>query len=296
MPEIALLPGQPFRLDLTLTCGQVFGWVQEGGWWYGLGEGIPLRIRQEPERLIFEGAPERTVRTYFQLDLDLEGVLQTLRTDPLMESAIQRCRGLRIVRQPAWDCLAAYICSTCSSIPMIERRIANLSRRFGEEVEAFGRTFHTFPGAERLAAVDEPSLRECKLGYRASYIRDTAAEIAADPGWAARIGALPCDSARRELMRYPGIGPKAADCILLFAFLKYESFPVDVWIRRIMQRFLPDLPERPVCTADYERIRRFARDYFGDYAGYAQEYLFCLRREIGRDPPWCEASGSPGRE
>ncbi len=292
MPEIVLHTDQPFRLDLTLSCGQVFGWVQEDGWWYGLVEGVPLRIRQEKERLIFEGAPERTVRSYLHLDLDLEAVLQTLRTDPLMESAIERCCGLRIVQQPAWDCLAAYICSTCSNIPMIERRIANLSRRFGEEVEAFGRTFYTFPGAERLAGEDEPLLRECKLGYRASYIRETAEAVAADPGWAARIDALPCESARRELMRYAGIGPKAADCILLFAFGRYESFPVDVWIHRIMQRFMPDLPERPICTADYERIRQFARNYFGDYAGYAQEYLYCLRREIGGDLPDAKVSGT----
>jgi len=162
---------------------------------------------------------------------------------------------------------------------MIKRRIALLARALGKKLPFHGETFYSFPGPEKIRECCESTLMECKLGYRSGYVADTACELAGMEDWERTISALPYEEGRRRLMQCRGIGQKAADCILLFAFQKYESFPVDVWIRRIMQEhYLHDDrtdPER--AYGDYDRIRTFAKRYFGPYCGYAQEYLYGAR-------------------
>jgi N-glycosylase/DNA lyase len=117
------------------------------------------------------------------------------------------------------------------------------------------------------------------MGYRAPYLQSTAQKAARDPGWEERIRSLPYHEAQRALQEFEGIGKKAADCVLLFAFQKYESFPVDVWIHRILQKHYAQGGPRPLTNKGYDRIGAFARDYFGEFAGYAQEYLYCARKE-----------------
>ncbi|WP_245618584.1 hypothetical protein [Methanogenium cariaci] len=158
--------------------------------------------------------------------------------------------------------------------------IENLCHAAGRPIKAPDNTIrYAFPTPEALATLSLEEIRGCSLGYRAPYIHKTTAAIAADPpGWAERIRKLPFEEARRALQAYPGIGPKVADCVLLFGFQKYESFPVDVWIRMIMHRLYGiGNPEKSLTPAEYERIRRFAQEHFGPYAGYAQEYLFAVR-------------------
>ena len=281
MPVLTLKPHQIFSLDQTLSCGQVFRWRKEDhGWWYGVVEDQIIKIRQIEDQLFFEGVPAKFIRHYFSLDLDLPGILDSVDHDPIIHAAIRRCLGLRIVRQPPWECIVSYICSTNSNIPTITRRIALISSTFGKEIEFEGKLYHAFP---RPMDIDRRSekLKECRLGYRHPYVLDTAREIARTKGWEEKIRNLPYGDARKELMSLRGIGPKAADCILLFAFETYEAFPVDVWIRRIMkQHYLPALTEGTHLTGrEYETIRTFARDHFGDFCGYAQEYLYAARRE-----------------
>jgi N-glycosylase/DNA lyase len=239
-----------------------------------------IKIRQDFDKLTFEGAPGRFIRHYFSLDLDLPSILDSADRDPFIHGAITGCRGLRIVRQSPWECTISYICSTNSNIPTITRRIASIAAIFGEKIEFEGIPYHRFPTPSSIAGECE-RLKECRLGYRYPYVLDTARAIADDQGWEKRLRHLPCEAARKELMKLRGVGPKAADCILLFAFGKYEAFPVDVWIRRIMkQHYLPALPiDAPLTGREYEAIRSFARNHFGDYCGYAQEYLYASRRE-----------------
>jgi N-glycosylase/DNA lyase len=279
MPEIVLTPGQEFSLDQTLGCGQVFRWDRgPDGWWRGVVESHAIRIRQDGDTLAFSGAPAKFVRHYFALDLDLEGVLSSFDRDPFIREAIERCKGLRIVRQPQWECLISYICATNSNIPTIRRRIAAIAGSFGTRLPGRDGPVFAFPSAQELAGNCEDDLTVCRLGYRQPYIFRTACMVHEDPGWETRVASLPYEEARKELMRFPGIGPKAADCILLFGFGKYEAFPVDVWIRRIMQHYTgaPD-GKGGISGKEYNRIRAFAKDYFGDYCGYAQEYLYAAR-------------------
>lgn len=276
MPDLLLPHGQPFNLDRTLGCGQVFRWKKTGRWWSGIVGKNVIRIRQDGRTLIWQGAEEDFIRDYFQVDLDLVPIIESIDHDPLIRAALKRCEGLRVIRQPAWECLASYICATYANIPGIMKKISLLSESFGERIISDGEWHSSFPSAEKLAEAALCDVRDCRLGYRAPFICETARTIAADPGWESKIALLSYTDARKELLKLKGVGKKVADCVLLFAFGKFEAFPVDVWIMRIMRQAYPErnLPE------NYDIIARNGRELFGPYAGYAQEYLFCDRAAI----------------
>jgi N-glycosylase/DNA lyase len=276
MPRITLPENSPFSLDLTLGCGQVFRWEKTGEWWTGVVERDVIRIRQKRRILFFEGTSKERIRDYFGLDTDLCSIIDSIDRDPVIHGAVTNCMGLRLVKQPPWECLASFICATYTNIPGIRRKIALLSETFGEPVSMGpGSVFYSFPSAEVLADSAPCTLSRCRLGYRAPYLCATAHDIISDPDWVDRIHGLEYDLARRDLMRFMGVGPKVADCVLLFAFQKYEAFPVDVWIARIMQRHYGATEK-----GGYEQIRRRGREYFGQYAGYAQECLYGDRERL----------------
>ena len=280
MPTINLSTDQQFSLDRTLGCGQVFRWDRtDDGWWYGVVDRRVIRIRQEGMQIIFHGAPGSFIKKYFSLDVDILPILASIDQDPFIHTAIIKSDGLRLIRQPKWECLISYICSTNSNIPTIRRRIASIAERFGKTIEFEGKTYFAFPEPSSISCRGFEDLTECRLGYRQPYVFDTSCSVTDEKCWEETIDRLPFEDARKELMKMKGVGPKAADCILLFAFQKYESFPVDVWIRRIMrEHYLPDLPENaPLTTREYDTIRSFARNHFGNYCGFAQEYLYAAR-------------------
>jgi N-glycosylase/DNA lyase len=277
MDTLKLRLDQPFSLDHTLSCGQVFRWEKDGGWWYGVVDGKVLRVRQNGRKISWQGADEAFIRHYFQLDLDLPAILVSIDHDPLVHAAVTACSGLRIIAQPPWECLASYICATYTNIPVIKKRISLFSARYGEEIPFRGKIYHSFPSPRALAEADDCDLRECRMGYRAPYLCQTAGIIAEDPAWEQRIYSLPYPEARKDLLRLKGVGKKVADCVLLFAFQKFEAFPVDVWIRKILQGCYPGAGD----SGRDDDIAAFGRQRFGPYAGYAQEYLFCNRENIG---------------
>jgi N-glycosylase/DNA lyase len=278
MWSLTLSAGQPFNLDKTLSCGQVFRWVEAGGWWTGIVGKRVIRIRQDGDILTWEGTDESFISHYFSLDLDLPAILSGIDRDPVIHQAIEECRGLRIIRQPPWECLVSYIIATFTNIPSIKRRITLLCREFGTEISTGGIAHFSFPTPDALAGAEECQVRACSLGYRAPFLCHVAQEIEANRGWADTIRDLPYEAARTELMHYRGVGRKVADCVLLFGFGRLEAVPVDVWIERIIRQHYLNPGEK----ANYEHLRRYAQGYFGPYAGYAQEYLFCMRNDIGK--------------
>ena len=268
----------PFQLDLTVSCGQAFRWQKQNGFWYAPVKDKVWKVRQEGEQLQYEGPAEEELVRYFGLDVPLDTILDEIDTDPLIHAAIHQCRGLRIIRQDPWECLVSYICATCANIPGIMLRIENLSEKYGRSVELDGRVFHTFPEAELLCKEDICSIRACKVGYRDAYICKAAEMAANDPYWAEKIKELPYPQAKEHLMTFPGVGPKVADCVLLFGFEHYEACPIDVWIERILRtKYLGGTKK-----LSYNQAGAFAREHFGQYAGYAQEYLFGIREEISK--------------
>jgi N-glycosylase/DNA lyase len=210
-----------------------------------------------------------------QIEISLSGVLATFPDDEPMRAAVAACRGLRLLRQDPWECLASFILSSTKQIVQIRQIVALLCERFGEPVAVpdGGCPAFAFPAPERIAAAGEDELRACKMGFRAPNLRAAARMMAAGEVDLGRLAATPTDAARAELMRLPGVGRKIADCVLLFAYGFQDAFPVDVWVMKALQHFY--FPRRRVALA---RLQKFTASHFGPYAGYAQQYLFHYAR------------------
>ncbi len=268
----------PFNLDLSVSCGQSFRWRKIGEFWYApVGEAV-WKVKQEGDVLLYEGASEADLIRYFGLDVPLDDILADVDRDDLIHSAVSSCRGLRLHRQPTFECLISYICATCANIPGIQMRIENLAKTYGRPLEMDGMTFYTFPNPKDLACESPENIRLCKVGYRDKYICGASAYAAENPNWADEIFSMDYKDAKHKLMSLPGVGPKVADCVLLFAFEKYEAVPIDVWMERIFRtRYIGS--EKKLS---YEKAAGYAREHFGKYAGYAQEYLFAEREFIAK--------------
>ena len=268
----------PFNLDLSVSCGQSFRWRKIGEFWYApVGEAV-WKVKQEGDVLLYDGASETDLIRYFGLDVPLDDILADVDRDDLIHSAVSSCRGLRLHRQPTFECLISYICATCANIPGIQMRIENLAKTYGRPLEMDGMTFYTFPNPKDLACESPENIRLCKVGYRDKYICGASAYAAENPNWADEIFSMDYKEAKRKLMSLPGVGPKVADCVLLFAFEKYEAVPIDVWMERIFRtRYIGS--EKKLS---YEKAAGYAREHFGKYAGYAQEYLFAEREFIAK--------------
>ena len=280
----------PFNLDVTLCCGQVFRWDKKGDWWYGIVRDQAFKIRQVNAELEFANADDKFVANYFGLDDDLQEIRNKIGKDEHVRKALREFWGLRVIRQDPWECLISYICATYKNIPAIRRMLLSLSSRFGEKITLDGMGFFTFPTPEKLAGATEKRLAECGLGYRARYVLETSKRIFENNFELERLRQFPYEQAKKELCAFSGVGPKVADCVLLFSLGKLEAFPVDRWIERvILNHYVEQLPSEMVQklskrkglnNSDYVKLNAFGREYFGEYAGYAQEYLYHYERTL----------------
>ncbi len=278
----------PFNLDVTLCCGQVFRWDKKGEWWYGVVGDHAFKVRQTDMELEFAGADETLIAHYFGLDDDLHKISTSIGRDKHIRKALSAFWGLRLIRQEPWECLISYICATYKNIPAIRHMLLNLSRKFGKKMVFDGWEFFTFPTPETLACASEKSLAECGLGYRAKYVHATSKRIFEKNFELERLRQLPYEQAKKQLCSLAGVGPKVADCVLLFSLEKTAAFPVDRWVERvILNHYAQRLPREVVqklahsdglSNSDYALLNTFGRRYFGVYAGYAQEYLYHYER------------------
>ena len=274
-----------YDLAATLDSGQAFRWEDLGhswtavvnGRWVGLkqtGNGITARVAQPVEDW-------RWLADYLQVEEDIQAVVATFPEDKPMQAAVAECRGLRLLKQDVWECLASFILSSNKQILQIRQMVARICERFGERVESgdAGAPAFAFPIAERLAKASEDELRECRLGYRAPYLLGSSRMVADGDVDLSRIREIGCDAAREELLKLPGVGRKIADCALLFSCGYQEAFPIDVWIMKALKE-LYFARKRKVTP---KRLQAFSQDHFGPHGGYAQQYLFhYMRRRAGR--------------
>jgi len=291
--EIKLdLAKTPFNLDYTLSCGQVFRWERHGNWWHGVARETLVKMRQTGEALCFQSYPEEIDLTflwsYFRLDDDLPHIYSKIRKDRYVKEAVKSFHGLRLMRQDPWECLISYICATNKNIPAIKDMISNMCMHFGKKIQAEDEEFYMFPKPEDLAEASLKELRLCKLGLRAERVKATSKLVSSGAFDSEALKLLPYEKAKKELMTLPGVGSKVADCVLLFSLDKLEAFPIDVWMKRIMLEYYANhfeplfvekaKAEKSISPREYETINLFGRKYFGEYVGYAQEYLFHFRR------------------
>ena len=259
-----------FDLALTLDSGQVFHWRKAGAGFVGSIADEPVYIEQHGDTLRFAGASAESICRYFALDHPLADICASFPDDAVMNEARAYCHGLRIMRQPHWECLASFITSSMKQVAHIRQMADALRRRFGRERRIEDHVVFTFPPAQVIADASEAELRKCGLGYRAKNLHLTATRIASGRADLAGWAALPDGALREELCGLPGVGAKVANCVMLFAYERLEAFPIDVWIARVLkERYFPR--KRKLTEKE---MRNFSQGYFGPHGGYAQQYLF----------------------
>jgi len=260
------------NLDQTLGCGQTFRWRRLGdGLWEGpLGDQL-VRMAQRGSILEVEARPggkhaRRLVQEHLRASDDVPEIQRKLAKDTVLAPGITHVKGLRIVKMDEWECLVSFVLATYANIPRIAKMIETLSSRYGEEIM---NGIKAFPTHDRLSEVSRTEMARLGLGYRAGYIHSLCKTI--DGESVSRLRKLNFSSLREELKELPGVGDKVADCVSLFGFGRLEAFPIDVHIERALARLYHK-------KGPYSKLRTFATERFGEYAGYAQEYLFYNER------------------
>ena len=263
------LSAQDFDLAMTLNSGQVFHWEKAGDGFVGTIGDRAVYVEQCGDPLFVSGG-EELIHSYFALDHPLTEICASFPEDPVMNAATEFCRGLRIIRQPKWECLVTFICSAMKQVAHIRQISQKLRERFGEAREINGCVIYTFPSADRIAASSEKELRQCALGYRAKNLLATTRLVARGDGDLEKMSVLPDVDLRARLRELPGVGAKVANCVMLFAYERLRAFPIDVWIERVLrEKYFPRARK-----LNAGRLRAFTEKYFGDHGGYAQQYLF----------------------
>jgi len=276
---------EDFDLAATLDSGQVFHWhklEQSASAFNGsIGREVITIIQTDANTLKVTPGKAEVARHYFALDHDLRKIRRTLpKNDKAMRAALKYAPGLRIMRQPKWECLATFITSSLKQVPHIRQISLKLRERFGEPLESRLELVsnslkaglqHSYPTPDALARAGETKLRECGLGYRAKFLHQTAALIADGAFDLEHVAILDDEAACAKLCELPGVGPKIAQCTLLFGFERLGMFPIDVWIERMLRELYFASSTENLSAGI---LRDFARDHFGPYRGYAQQWLF----------------------
>ena len=285
---------QPLDLTSTLESGQAFRWKREhaslpgyGQWYYGVIFSNLVKMRQSPRGIEFSCAPDGEpalaplIRDFLRLDDDLDAIYRSISVDERVKSSIDRYRGMRLLRQEPWECLVSFICSSASNIPRISGNIEDVSRSYGLPVALGDHMRWTFPAPAELAEASEEDFRRLGLGFRARHIVPVATTIASGAPDLFALREASYDEALEALIALPGVGDKVANCVLLFSLDKLNAFPVDVWIHRAIREWYPNGSNVDGGTSR-NTMRPWAQEYFGPYAGYANQYLFHNRRLQGR--------------
>ena len=274
-----------FELRDIFECGQCFRWnKQEDGSYTGVFKNNVLNVKKNKDEIIFEGICEneiqQTVENYFDLNRNYEKIKEQLsRIDQNMKMSIEYGNGIRILNQDLWETIISFIISANNNIPRIKGIIERLSEKYGDEIKYKGNKYYTFPTQEQLKNVTVEEYRRLGLGFRDIRLYETTKMILNKQVDIGNMKNNPNTiEVREELLKLSGVGPKVADCILLFSDLKrFEVFPIDVWVRRVMNDLY--IKNEDETKVNKKQIEKIANEKFGDLAGLAQQYLFYWRRE-----------------
>ncbi len=258
-----------FNLEYTLECGQIFRINRENGWYYINARDKFFKICQVKNELEFHGVDKDFIIHFFSLNENLSKILKEINRDKYIKRSIDKYRGLRLIKQDPWECLISFICSTASNIPRIKSKLKELSKSFGKSVSLGGVDNYAFPAPGNIN--NYKTILDAKTGFRAKYIFE--ANNSVNIKKLNSLKTLSYEDAKSELKKINGVGDKVADCVLLFSLSFNQAFPVDTWIKKTIQLLYFDN-----TTVSNEKIREFGLEYFGTYAGYAQQYLFMYSR------------------
>ena len=278
-----------FELKDVFECGQCFRWNREkNGSYTGVTSKCVINVEKTKSKLAFEAKPfskmndteiKEHINQYFDLDRDYSKLRKKIAsTDDNLKVATKYGKGIRILNQELWETIISFIISANNNIPRIKGIIERMSEKYGKKIEFNGKTYYSFPTPKELSKASVEDLRKLGLGFRDKRIYETTKLIASGDVDLKELYKLDTTDARAKLLELQGVGPKVADCILLFSDLKrFDVFPIDVWVRRVMNElYIHNKDENKVSKKEIEKI---ANEKFGDYKGLAQQYLFYWKRE-----------------
>ncbi len=259
-----------YDLAQTFDCGQCFRWSETDGIWYGFAGDYPCKVWREKTDICVESLVQvenpdefaQYIMHYLGLDLDYSQLKQQFSQDSVMKAAIEYAPGIRVLNQPFFETLITFIISRNNNIPRIRKIVNAMAQTYGTQVG----DMYAFPTASQLKDVTIEQLAELKMGFRAKYVYDAVQKVLAGEVDENTVKATDYEQAQKHLMQIKGVGPKVADCVLLFSCEKYESFPKDVWINRALQQLFPQ--GLPQCILGMEGI---AQQYIFHYARFNLE-------------------------
>lgn len=287
--RVIIRGAKDFHLDHTFDNGQCFRWnKEEDGSYTGVVFGRVANINYIKDTIVLNNVTLKDYneiwKDYLDLDRDYGAVKKMLsEKDPTMRKAVSYGKGMRILQQDKWETLISFIISQNNNIPRIKKCVEDFCTNHGSTLGKYGeKLYYSFPEPAVLAKLSVEELDTCKLGYRAKYMIETAKQITSDHGRTLEgLSSVSAEEAEEYLLSLSGVGPKVANCIMLFSMGKYDSFPLDVWIKRVMNQVYHIEP------GNVKKMQSYAAQHFGEYGGIAQQYLFYYMRKAGRSDIIC---------
>ena len=268
-------------IENTINSGQIFLWNKIKDQWVGIDGQDILILNQSP---FSAKSLSNNTDNFLRSSDNLQKILLNISKDRIVRNAVKQSPGLRLIRQDPFQCYISFICSSNSSIQNIKSMLENLCKKFGTRREFNGYELSTFPKPEVLANASMKDLVDCKLGFRAKYVKEASQAVNSgkiDFEWLKKTD---YQTSVESLKKIRGIGNKVADCIALFSLDKMEAFPIDRWTQRILlkyyKKFFNNITEKPVTEKKYKKLHEEIVEYFGPYAGYAQQFLFKMERDL----------------
>ena len=273
---------QQINLEDTINSGQVFLWEKNGKKWYGINGSDILAINQNTQKITsFSEKPA----DIFRNDDNLKKILENISQDKIVKSAIQKFPGLRLLRQDPFQCYISFIVSSNSSIQKIKLMLQKLCKKFGRKVRFDGKEFFLFPEPKLLANAQTKDLLSCGLGYRAKSVKNASKDVVSGKIDFEFLKNTDYYTAKKTLLNVFGVGDKVADCIMLFSLEKLVAFPLDRWMLRVLQKYYSKKFQslgKTLTGKKYAMLHEEIVNYFGSYAGYSQQFLFKMEREINK--------------
>lgn len=269
---------QPIDVKNSINSGQVFLWKKNKEFWYGVNGQDILEVNKNGKIKSL-----KNLKTdFFRNNDDFDKIIKSISKDSIVKNAVKKYPGLRIIKQDPFQCLISFIVSSNSNIQKIKTNLENISQKFGEKVEYKDQEFFLFPNANTLAKASMAEIKSCGVGYRAKFIKEASKIFSEEKITMEDLKSSNYFDAKKKIRIIPGVGNKVADCILLFSLDKLESFPLDRWMIRILEKYYSgkfQIDTKTITEKQYDILHEKIVDYFGPYAGYAQQFLFKMERE-----------------
>ena len=264
-----------FNIEQIAESGECFRWNKLADNKYiGVIMGGVCIVEQNREEVSFDSnLSDDVINHYFDLDREYNKIKEFYRNDEILAKAIKYGEGIRILNQEKFETLISFIISANNNIPRIKKSVEKISEKYGKKIEYKGETYFAFPSPEELGKATLEELRECGVGFRDKYIKEAAEMVVKFHIDLEKISKLSTQECKKELIKIKGVGSKVADCVMLFSMEKADAFPVDVWIKRIMESLYIKQ------EVSLKEIEKYAKEKFGEYAGIAQQYLFVYAKE-----------------